>query len=94
MLRVLIERHIAESLESHYQDVARRILQRAVAAPGFLSGEVLTDVNDPNHRLIWSTWRSAADWQRWLLSEERKSMMLELRPLLDRDERYLLLENS
>ena len=46
MIRVLIERHIAETLESAYEDRARKVLQQAVSAPGFISGETLVDCRD------------------------------------------------
>ena len=68
MIRVLIERHIAESLEAAYEERSRKILQRAVAAPGFISGETLVDSRDPNHRFTLANWRSAADWERWFHS--------------------------
>ena len=49
MIRVLIERHIAETLETAYEERSRAILQNAVAAPGFISGETLVNAHDPNH---------------------------------------------
>lgn len=93
MIRVMIDRHIAETLETHYWDLIRRLLQQAVSAPGFISGETLTDMNDANHCIIWSTWRSEADWENWLRSPERKTMMEQLAPMLDREEKYLVLQN-
>lgn len=94
MIRVLIERHIAESLESAYEERSRRILQLAVSAPGFISGEVLVDCNDQNHRFTLANWRSEADWQRWKQSDERKSLMAELIPMMDRDEVITVLKHS
>lgn len=49
---------------------------------------------DPNHCMIWSTWRSANDWQNWLNSDHRKTMMQEMGPLLDREEKFTLLEHG
>lgn len=94
MIRVLIERHIAESLELAYEERSRRVLQSAVTAPGFVSGETLVDSNDPNHRFTLANWRSEADWQRWQHSEERKNLMTELAPMMDRDEVITVLEHS
>lgn len=93
MIRVLIERHIAESLEQAYEERSRKVLQRAISAPGFVSGETLVDSADPNHRLTLSNWRSESDWQQWLLSEERKELMDELIPLMDRDEKITVLQH-
>ncbi|EDM47836.1 antibiotic biosynthesis monooxygenase family protein [Marinobacter algicola] len=94
MIRVLIERHIAETLESAYEDRSRKVLQNAVGAPGFVSGETLVDTNDSNHRLTLSNWRSEADWQRWFLSEERRELMAELIPMMDRDEIITVWQHS
>lgn len=94
MIRVLIERHIAESLESAYEERSRKVLQQAVSAPGFISGETLVDAHDPNHRLTLANWRSEADWHQWYHSEERKGLLTELKPMMDRDEVITVLTQS
>lgn len=93
MIRVLIERHIAESLELAYEERSRSILQRAVSAPGFVSGESLVDSDDPNHRFTLANWRSETDWLRWKRSDERKALMAELIPMMDRDEVITILKH-
>jgi len=94
MIRVLIERHIAETLESAYEDRARKVLQQAVSAPGFISGETLVDCRDPNHRMTLANWRSEADWDRWYRSPERRELMPELTPMMDRYEAITVLQHS
>lgn len=94
MIRVLIERHIAETLEPAYEERARKVLQHAVSAPGFVSGETLVDAHDPNHRFTLANWRSEADWQHWYLSDERRELMAELIPMMDRDEVITVLHHG
>lgn len=94
MIRVLIERHIAESLESAYEERSRLVLQQAVSAPGFISGETLIDSHDPNHRITLANWRSEADWDRWFHSEKRRDLMLEVIPMMDEEEHITVLEQS
>jgi len=94
MIRVLIERHIAESLETAYEERSRKVLQRAVAAPGFISGETLVDSHDPNHRITLANWRSEADWNRWYQSPDRRTLMIEVVPMMDKDEAITVLEQS
>jgi len=94
MIRVLIERHIAESLEAAYETRSRKVLQNAVAAPGFISGEALSNRNDPNNRFILSNWRSVSHWDRWYRSKERKELMAELMPMMDREEIITILEQG
>ncbi|MAA63300.1 MAG: antibiotic biosynthesis monooxygenase [Alteromonadaceae bacterium] len=92
MIRVLIDRHIADTLESVYELNSRTLLQHAVATRGFISGETLVDSQDPNHRLTLCNWRSTADWDKWYHSEERKELMNELVPIMDQDEKIIILE--
>ncbi|MEA1081725.1 antibiotic biosynthesis monooxygenase family protein [Marinobacter qingdaonensis] len=94
MIRVLIERHIAETLEDAYEQRARKVLQQAISAPGFISGETLSDSHDPNHRITLANWRSEADWDRWYRSQERRDLMSELVPMMDREEIITVLQQS
>ena len=44
MIKVLIERVIAEGLEQPYEEAARKVIQQAVQSPGFISGESFRDL--------------------------------------------------
>jgi antibiotic biosynthesis monooxygenase (ABM) superfamily enzyme len=94
MIRVLIDRQVASTLESAYEEFSRALLQRAVTANGFISGETLVDAQDPNHRITLCNWRSVTDWHIWYHSEERKQLMNELSPLMDQSEKITILEQS
>ncbi|MEH6579191.1 MAG: antibiotic biosynthesis monooxygenase [Amphritea sp.] len=93
MVRVLIERHIADELAEHYEKAARTTLQRAMQAHGFISGEALHNAADPNHRVVMATYRTIQDWQRWYSSVERKEMMEAIMPMLETDEKITVLEH-
>lgn len=92
MIRVIIERFIAESLEANYEDTAKQTLQKAVRAPGFISGESLKDIQNERHRVVLCNWRSLQDWQAWQMSQERKDMMDTLNLMLEREEKITVLE--
>lgn len=91
MIKVIIERHIAESLEMNYETAALEILSASVRAPGFISGESLGDMDDIRHRFVICKWRSRADWDRWYASPERKELMSKLSLMLDKEEQVTLL---
>ena len=93
MIRVLIERHIAEDHVQHYEKAARDTLQLAMQAHGFISGEVLKNAYDPNHRMVVATYRTLQDWQRWAGSPERKEMMETLGPMLETEEKVTIFEH-
>lgn len=92
MIRVIIERFISETLESHYEDTAKQTLQSAIRAPGFISGESLRDVQNPRHHILLCKWRKVEDWQNWQESPERKAMMAKLNLMFDREEKITILE--
>lgn len=92
MIRVIIERSIAETLEANYEDTAKQTLQKAINAPGFISGESLKDHSNSRHRVILCNWRSIQDWQSWQQSHERKEMMDKLNLMLDKEEKITVLD--
>lgn len=92
MIKVIIERRVAEGLEQPYEKCVSEALQFISDAPGFVSGESLKDTHSPNHHVIISTWRSANAWQKWLGSEKRKFFMEQILPLLTDEEKLTILE--
>lgn len=94
MIRVLIERHIAETLEKAYEERSRSVLRQAIGASGFVSGETLVNADDPNHRLTLCNWRSVSDWERWYQSPVRRQLLNELKPMMDQDERITIMMQS
>jgi heme-degrading monooxygenase HmoA len=41
---------------------------------GYISGETLRNVNNPEEYVVISTWRSLEDWQRWFANEKRAEL--------------------
>ena len=93
MIRVIIERHIADDLTEHNEKAARNTLQQAMSAHGFISGEALHDATNPSHRYVIVTYRTIQDWQRWYSSSERQEMMAAINPMLATDEKITVLEH-
>lgn len=92
MIRVLIERYIAEGHEHYYDSTIRRTISQVQQAPGCLSGESLIDKGDSRRRIVMSKWRSEADWENWYRSDERRQVVSEIAPLLEGGEKIMMLE--
>jgi heme-degrading monooxygenase HmoA len=92
MIRVLIERWLSSGRVEAFADVMREMRRDAVQAPGYISGETLRDVDDPQHSVIVSTWRSRRDWDTWAVSSARQRARERIAPLLARPERVTILE--
>lgn len=93
MIKVIIERYVAEDLEEHYDKASKATLQLAMQARGFISGETLCDVYDSRHRIVIATYRTLQDWQIWHASDERKEMMELISPMLEHEEKITAWEH-
>ena len=92
MIRVLIERIIAEGLEHYYDCTIKRTVSTVVKAPGCISGESLKDSSNTKRRIVMSKWKSKKDWDNWFHSDERRLVISEITPLLERREKITMLE--
>lgn len=93
MIHVLIERNIAEGMLSTYEDLARHAMHRTYVAPGFISGESFFDSDQPHNRYLLCKWRSAQDWRRWAVSDERMELVSRIAHILTEPERVVILQN-
>jgi antibiotic biosynthesis monooxygenase (ABM) superfamily enzyme len=92
MIKVIIEREIAEGLESHYEKAVGELLSVMTNAPGYISGESLVDAKRTNHYLVIAKWTTESAWSQWFHSRERKQLMTVLAPFMQTDEKFTLLK--
>ena len=82
MIKVVLERTIRGN---HVKDAVLLMRQMRVLAmqqPGYISGETLHAVDDPNHYLVISAWESLEHWQDWFKNQERQKIQQEVDKLL------------
>lgn len=91
MIKVVIERVIAEDMESTYDATIKSILRTMLEAPGYVSGVNYKDVKNPNHRVIITSWQSEEAWNQWAHSEERQNLLAAIKPILEHEEKITLL---
>jgi heme-degrading monooxygenase HmoA len=78
VIKVLLERTIKGK---HVKEITRLLRMMRVLAmqqSGYISGETLHAVDDPNHYLVISSWDSADHWQAWYVNPERQKLQKEL----------------
>jgi len=91
MIRVIIEREVAEGLEEFYEAAVADLLGVMANAGGYLSGESLVDIHRPNHYVVVTRWTDEDAWNRWYLSSERQDLLDSIRPFLLNEEKLTLL---
>ena len=78
MVKVLLERTIKGK---HVGEIVRLLRQMRILAmqqPGYISGETLHALDDPNYYLVISTWETLEHWQAWYNNPERKKFQAEV----------------
>jgi heme-degrading monooxygenase HmoA len=92
MIRVLLERQLAEGMEEEYRKAMVEMRNEAVSFPGYIEGESLRDPQNPHYHVVISTWRSLSDWDSWASSSAREKVLARLALLLEEPERITVLE--
>ena len=82
-IKVLITRRFKDEFihEAHYHNAEIRAL--ATVQPGYISGETITNLDDPNEMIIISTWESKKAWDEWYKKDVRKDFYKKLRLSLE-----------
>ncbi len=60
--------------------------------PGYIFGETLRRVDQPDECVVVSTWRSLDDWNNWFANNERISIQSEIDLLLGNETEYEIFE--
>lgn len=94
MIKVIIERTIAQDMESTYEVEVKRALKAVMGANGFVSGESLVDINHPNVRTIITMWENLSCWNRWYNSDLRRDANYNLNLILASEEKVKVLKTQ
>ena len=91
MIRVIIEREIAEGLEEFYESAIADLLDVMANARGYVSGESSVEIHRPNRYVVITRWTDEAAWNHWYQSSERQELLNVIRPFLLKEEKFTLL---
>jgi len=92
VIKVIIERKIAQGMESTYEREVKRALQGVIAANGFISGTSYIDIENSNLRTIITTWENLSCWKRWYASKLRRDSNYNLTQILEQEEKIKILQ--
>jgi heme-degrading monooxygenase HmoA len=60
--------------------------------PGFISGETLRSLDDPEDYLVISIWETADDWKKWIQNKKRRDLQGKVDSLIGERTFYELFE--
>ena len=65
-----------------------RLRAMALDQPGYISGETLCNMNNPEECLVISRWQTIEDWNRWANSERRAEIEKKIESLTGEKSEY------
>ncbi len=81
-VKILIKREVPREKAKEMIPLFRKLRTLATNQPGYISGETLKSLDRPDVFLVISTWQSAEDWEKWLISKERQEVQDQVDALL------------
>ena len=87
-VKVLIKRSVPQDKARALIPLVRQMRASAATQPGYITGETLRSLDNPEEFLVISTWQASEDWKNWLQSEERNKVQSKIDDLLGGETNY------
>ena len=81
-VKILIKRKVPLEKAREIIPLVRHMRSLANNQPGYISGETLRSLDRPDTFLVISSWQSSDDWNKWMLSKDRKDVQEKIDALL------------
>ncbi|UCH01031.1 MAG: antibiotic biosynthesis monooxygenase [Deltaproteobacteria bacterium] len=82
-IKVIITRKVAKGRQRDLLPLLMELRTKAVNQRGYISGETLKGISDPDEFLVISTWRSLGDWKAWDDNPERGEIQAKIDTVLE-----------
>jgi len=87
-VKIIIKRKVRKGKEGPLLPLLLELRSRAITQPGYISGETLRNVDDPEDHLVIGTWQSVEDWKAWEANPGRVEIQSQIDALLGETTSY------
>ena len=87
-VKIIIRRKVPKDKETQLAPLLVELRSKAISQPGYIAGETLRNVENPEDYVVISTWQSTDTWKAWEANEERKGMAERIDSLLGQTTEY------
>jgi len=87
-VKILIKRKVPHDKARDMIPLFRQMRASAATQSGYITGETLRSLDNPEEFLVISTWQSSEDWNKWMKSSERNKVQGQIDKLLGGETRY------
>jgi heme-degrading monooxygenase HmoA len=81
--KVIITRKVTRGRQKDLLPLLLDLRTKAMAQRGYISGETLKGISDPDEFMVISTWNSVEDWKAWEDNPERREIQGKIDALLE-----------
>jgi heme-degrading monooxygenase HmoA len=92
-VQVIIKRKFQVDEPERLLPLLAELRTRAKNQPGYISGETLRGLDNPEEYLVVSKWETADEWKKWLHSEERRDIQGQVDSLIGEKTFYEIFES-
>jgi heme-degrading monooxygenase HmoA len=87
-IKIIIRRKVPKGKEAKLLPLLLDLRSKAINQPGYVSGETLRNVNEPEDYVVISTWKTVDDWKTWETNRERGEILAKIEALLGQKAAY------
>ena len=87
-IKIIIRRRVPKEKEAKLLPLLVELRSKATTQPGYISGETMRNVNDPQDYIVISTWQSVEAWKAWEASKGRAEIQTRIDALLGKKTNY------
>jgi heme-degrading monooxygenase HmoA len=87
-VKIIIRRKVPKNKEAQLLPLLLELRSKATTQPGYISGETLRNVNEPEDYVVISTWKSVEDWKKWEGNKGRRETLSKIEALLGEKAAY------
>jgi heme-degrading monooxygenase HmoA len=81
-VQVIIKRKLQIDSPKNLIPLLTQLRNHAKNQPGYISGETLKSLDNPEEYLVVSVWKTADDWNKWFQSKERRDIQGQVDSLI------------
>lgn len=93
-VKIIIRRIVPEGKSKLLTPLLRKLRALAMNHDGYIYGETLRCVNDPQEFMVISSWQSEKDWEAWRHHPERAEIQDKIDVLLGHKTEYRVYTNT
>ena len=72
--KILIKRNFIKGKQNEIIALLKELRARALQQPGYISGETLSSVDQPQTLMVIGTWQDMESWHNWKENHTRKTL--------------------